>query len=661
MTEKTHHVAEKKKTIAKNIQKLMLDYPIIAAVNMENLPTPQLQQMKSQLRGKIEITMTKRRVMKHAIEEIKDKKKNIEKLEEHLKGMPALIFTKENPFSLFKTLKKSKTSAPAKAGQTAPFDLKIPQGPTGFAPGPVIGELAQLGIKSGVEGGKVVIKEDSVVVKEGEKIPAKAAEILTRLGVEPMEVGLNVTAVYENGEIFTANILDIDEEKFMKDLQNAALCSFNLAINSAYITKDTINLLINKAFNDAKALGAGQNIIDEGIIDDLLGKAEGSALSLKSSAKIEAAEKPKVEEKKVEEKKPEVKAEVKEAPKVEEKPKVEEQRIKDSPTSKSKDFEEKPKEEPTPAEKKEEKIVEEEKKIVEEEKKLEKPEKPKIEAPVEKEVKEEVKEEEEKQLEKERIEKEKELEKVQEERKIEEAKREEEKKKVEEERKKQEEARKKEEEQKKVEEGAKRKKEEEQKRKAEEAKIREEKKKVEEEKRILEEEKKLEKEAEKPKIEAPVEKEVKEEVKEEEEKQLEKERIEKEEPQDTDSKIAEMVAKTKKFVKGEIPDAEKLVEEAGKLAAKEVEKEVKIEEKPKEEIKIEEKKPEEKKEAPKIVEVNRIKDSKYPSGVKEVPKVQEKIVPVKEEKKEDSEKKKKEKKEVEDLAQELVKKGTLRK
>src|SRR3989338_4811061 len=290
MTEKTHHVAESKKEIAKNIQKLILEYPIIAAVNMENLPAPQLQQMRAQLRGKIILTMTKRRIIKHAIEGIKDKKKNIEKIEPELKGMPALIFTKENPFLLFKTLKRSKTKAPAKAGQTAPFDIKVLKGPTSFAPGPIIGELAQLGIKSGVEGGKVTIKEDSIVVREGQKISAKTAEILARLGIEPMEVGLNVTAVYENGEIFKASILDIDEDKFKADLQKAASWALNLAVDSAYTTKETINTIIAKAFNDAKALGLSQEIIDEGIIDLLLGKAEVSALSLKTTANIQTVE-----------------------------------------------------------------------------------------------------------------------------------------------------------------------------------------------------------------------------------------------------------------------------------------------------------------------------------------------------------------------------------
>jgi len=65
--------------------------------------------------------------------------------------MPALLFTKENPFKLYNKLQKSKSSAPAKAGQTAPSEIVVPKGPTPFAPGPIIGELGALGIKTAVE------------------------------------------------------------------------------------------------------------------------------------------------------------------------------------------------------------------------------------------------------------------------------------------------------------------------------------------------------------------------------------------------------------------------------------------------------------------------------------------------------------------------------
>ena len=40
---------------------LIKEYPIVAAVNMEGLPTPQLQNMRSSLREKIVLRMTKRR------------------------------------------------------------------------------------------------------------------------------------------------------------------------------------------------------------------------------------------------------------------------------------------------------------------------------------------------------------------------------------------------------------------------------------------------------------------------------------------------------------------------------------------------------------------------------------------------------------------------
>jgi len=188
--EKTAHVAEYKKKIVQNIVKCVKEYPIIGVANMENLPAPQLQAMRAKLRGKVYLIMTKKRLMKIALEQVKNDKKDIENLEKYFEGMAALLFTKDSPFKLSKTLQESKSPAPAKAGQTAPKDLIIPKGPTGFAPGPIISELSSVGIKTGVEQGKVAVKEDSLVAKKGEKIEPKVAEVLTRMGIEPMEVGL---------------------------------------------------------------------------------------------------------------------------------------------------------------------------------------------------------------------------------------------------------------------------------------------------------------------------------------------------------------------------------------------------------------------------------------------------------------------------------------
>lgn len=283
----TKHVAPEKLDQVKKFVELMIKYPIIGAVDMENLPTRQLQNMRASLRGNVELLVGKRRLMKLAIEKAKDKRKDIDQLIPHLKGMPGLLFTNENPFTLYKKLKKSKSSAPAKGGQTAPKDIIIKAGVTPFAPGPVIGELGAIGLKVGVEGGKVAVKEDKVVVKEGEIIKPAVASILTRLGIEPMEIGLNVVAVYQDGTIFQKSVLDVDEDAYVRNITQAAQWAFNLAVEAAYPTQETTIYLIQKAFKESKALAVSRNILEKEVVGEILAKAHQEMQSVKSVANIQ--------------------------------------------------------------------------------------------------------------------------------------------------------------------------------------------------------------------------------------------------------------------------------------------------------------------------------------------------------------------------------------
>ena len=278
----TQTYSKRKLKAVNEFEELMREYPIIGAVNMESLPAPQLQQMREQLRDTCVIKMTKRRLMSVAIDNVKDDKPGIEQLEEHLKGMPALLFTKENPFTLFKILKKNKSSAPAKGGQEAPKDIKISAGPTPFAPGPIIGELGKYGLKTGVENGKVAVKEDKVVVEEGEVIDEDLAALLTRLDIKPMEVGLAITAVYEDGEILTKSVLDIDEEQYLADLSAAAAGAINLSVNAGIPTADTIELLLSTAAGHGRNLSRESVFLTADTADEILGTAQAHVHALAS-------------------------------------------------------------------------------------------------------------------------------------------------------------------------------------------------------------------------------------------------------------------------------------------------------------------------------------------------------------------------------------------
>lgn len=275
-------VQDYKTKLVAEFSDLMKEYPVIAAVNMENLPTKTVQNMRESLRGTVVMKMTKRRLLNIALDEASKSKPGLEKLKEKLKGMPAIMFTKENPFGLYKTLQKNKSNAPIKGGQEAPKDIVVPAGPTGFAPGPIIGQLGMYKIKAGIDGGKVVIKEDSLAVKAGNIVNEELAGILTRLGIEPMEIGLDITGVYEDGMIYDRTILSVDEQEYIDNITQGHRWAFNLAMEASVYTGATTELMVQNAFRDARGLAIETAFLADAAKEQILAKAERQATAVKA-------------------------------------------------------------------------------------------------------------------------------------------------------------------------------------------------------------------------------------------------------------------------------------------------------------------------------------------------------------------------------------------
>ena len=271
-------VAKWKVEEVEKLSKMISEYPVVGIVNMENIPAKQLQKMREVLRGEVVIRMSRKRLMKLALEKAK-----VKKLAEYLKGQPAFVFSKMNPFKLYKILEKNKTSAPAKPNAIAPKDIIVPKGETPFSPGPVLAELQKFGIPTAIQKNKIIIKEDKLEVREGERISPELASLLTRLGIEPMEIGLNLLAVYEGGVIYSPDVLAIDENMLIAQLKEAYLNAVNLSVNTGYITKETAPLLIAKAYSEAKAVAIEAGVYEPEVIKDIIAKAHLQMLALKST------------------------------------------------------------------------------------------------------------------------------------------------------------------------------------------------------------------------------------------------------------------------------------------------------------------------------------------------------------------------------------------
>ena len=249
------HVSEAKKQELVRVTKLLKESKNIGILDLTNLPSAQFQKIKSKLKDKLQVTVTKKSIIKLALEKIKTEKKDIELLEKDLENcIPALLVTSEDSFKIAKYLAKNKSNMAAKPGQIAPKDLVIPEGPTSFTPGPIIGELGQAGIVASVEGGKIVIKKETTIAKKGDILTNKQTSVLDKFGIEPIEIGLNLIAIYQDGQIFRADVLSIREEEYLENLQNSFREALNLAVFIAYPTQETTEILIQKAEREALAL-----------------------------------------------------------------------------------------------------------------------------------------------------------------------------------------------------------------------------------------------------------------------------------------------------------------------------------------------------------------------------------------------------------------------
>lgn len=232
--------------------------------------------------------MSKKSLMQHALEKASKEEKSLAGLAEHIKGQPVFIFSKMDPFKLNKILEKNRAKAPVKPNTIAPKDIWVHKGETPFPPGPLLGELQQAGIPTTIQNGKIVIKEDKVVVREGERVSAKVAAALSRLGVEPLELGIELLAAHEGGTVFPAATLAIDEDRVINDLQLSYMQAVSLSLEAGYLTKTTAALALQKCFREARALAIEAGIFEGAVMDQLLLKAHLQMLSLASRLRDEA-------------------------------------------------------------------------------------------------------------------------------------------------------------------------------------------------------------------------------------------------------------------------------------------------------------------------------------------------------------------------------------
>jgi large subunit ribosomal protein L10 len=276
------HNPEKEAIVEKAAQ-LARRYPVIAVTSLSKVRAGQLMAVRKALRGKAEIFVVKNKLAALALK--KTGVKNADELVQHLTGQNALIFSTIDPFKLYLTLERNKVNLPARAGDAAPEDIIVPAGNTGQPAGPVLSEFREAGIPTKIEAGSIWVTKDSVAAKKAAVITPKLASLLSKLGIKPIRAGLSIALAYENGLIYSGDLVAIDLEKYKESLAQSYVSSKALAIAIGYVTKETAPEIIGKAFREALALALEIGTITPETAPRILAKAEAEAQALLAKAK----------------------------------------------------------------------------------------------------------------------------------------------------------------------------------------------------------------------------------------------------------------------------------------------------------------------------------------------------------------------------------------
>lgn len=290
----TAHVAPWKRKEVQEIIDLLKSNPVVGLANVDGIPSAQMQVMRKGLREDATIKISKNTLLALALKEAGASKHGLEALTSNIDGSTAIIATKMKPHRLYRRLEASKTKAPLKAGQKANEDIRVAKGETPFKPGPIVGELQRAGIPAAIDAGKVVIKKDLVVLKAGEAASQDLATMLTRLEIFPMTVGMDLKAVFEDGTVYSRDMLAVDETARLQQAHRQAL---NLAVFAAYPTKASLPFLLSKAFSGL--VGVGGKLSEDAQSPKLKEalSARAAAAAAAASAAPAAAGAPKEEEK----------------------------------------------------------------------------------------------------------------------------------------------------------------------------------------------------------------------------------------------------------------------------------------------------------------------------------------------------------------------------
>jgi len=246
---------DKKKEYFKKMTRLLSTYTKVFVVTVDNVGSQQMNATRKSMRGTAEVLMGKNTLMRKVLKEFLEANPGhfYSTLEAKMAGNVGFVFTNADLPKVRDLILANRVPAPARVGAVSPVDVVVPAGPTGCDPGQT-SFFQVLQIPTKIVKGQIEITNPVNLIKKSDKVGSSEAALLQKLNIKPFSYGLAIDCVFDNGSMFSVDVLDIDAAFLAARFAFACNQVAALSLQIGYPTQASLPHSIGNAFKSLVAI-----------------------------------------------------------------------------------------------------------------------------------------------------------------------------------------------------------------------------------------------------------------------------------------------------------------------------------------------------------------------------------------------------------------------
>ncbi|KAJ1342031.1 hypothetical protein BSLG_003436 [Batrachochytrium salamandrivorans] len=231
----------------------LTDYNVVFIVNVDNVGSNQMHQIRKSLRGKAVVLMGKNTMVRRALRNAIPENPQFEKLLALVRGNIGFVFTKEiSRRSVMDPLQPCPGSCQgwcycSHQRRCACRKHRYGPGKTSF--------FQAIGIATKIARGTIEIISDVEIITAGNKVGASEAQLLNMLNISPFTYGLTIVSIYDNGTVFDTAMLDITDEVLISHVLTGIANVTAVSLALSYPTVASVPHVFINGYKNLLAVG----------------------------------------------------------------------------------------------------------------------------------------------------------------------------------------------------------------------------------------------------------------------------------------------------------------------------------------------------------------------------------------------------------------------